>query len=260
MRHRPLKIGLSCSMMHPDPARPLFKGKRLLYCEESMFHWVQGRGAIAMLLPTPRADAAATGVTPADLAHELDALVMTGGVDVSPTNYGQQPLRPEWAGDPVRDAYDLALLRACIALDKPILGVCRGLQILNVALGGSLYQDIETQHPHALVHRNWELYDANTHRVRVEPGTGLARLFNSGEVATNSVHHQAIDRLADGLAVEARCADDGIIEAVRGKKGDAYLFAVQWHPEWHDPATYPQLLTSAPILDELLAEARRRKK
>ncbi len=253
-RKKPLKIGLSCSMMHPDPARPLFKGKRLLYCEESMFHWIMSRGALAVLLPTAKPK----GVSLDDIAHELDGIVLTGGVDVSPHNYGEEPLRPEWAGDPVRDVYDIDLLRACLAADKPILGVCRGLQILNVALGGSLYQDIETQHPGARVHRNWDLYDKHTHHVTIEKGTGLSKIFAAGEVQTNSVHHQAIDRLSAELTVEARCADDGIIEAVRGKVGDPYMFAVQWHPEWHDEVLFPDLLRSAPLLQEFLGEAEKR--
>lgn len=254
---RPLKIGLSCSMMHPDPSRPLFKGKRLLYCEESMFHWVMSQGALAVLLPTEKPQ----GVSLADIAHELDAVIMTGGVDVSPRNYGEEPLQPEWSGDPVRDQYDIGLINACLAADKPVLGVCRGLQVLNVALGGSLYQDIETQHKDSLTHRNWEAYEANTHKVRIEAGSGLSRIFGgSGECETNSVHHQAIRRLAAGLLAEAHCAHDGIIEAVRGTKSDPFMFAVQWHPEWHDEVVFPTLLRSAPILEEFLGEAARRRR
>lgn len=256
MRKRPLKIGLSCSMMHPDPVRPLFKGKRLLYCEESMFHWIMSQGALAVLLPTAKPK----NVSLDDLAHAVDAVVMTGGVDVSPQNYGEEALQPEWAGDPVRDAYDLGMLRACLAADKPILGVCRGLQLLNVALGGSLYQDIDTQCDGAKMHRNWEMYDSNTHYVSFEKNSGLARLYGPDEVETNSVHHQAINRLSSELSIEARCSDDGVIEAVRGKVGDPYMFAVQWHPEWHDPVLFPNLLRSAPILQEFLGEAEKRRK
>jgi putative glutamine amidotransferase len=243
-------------MMHPDPTRPLFKGKRLLYCEESMFHWVMKRGALAVLLPTAKPDK----VSVEDIVGELDGLILTGGVDVSPQNYGEEPLAPEWAGDPVRDRYDISLLRAVIAAEKPLFGVCRGLQVLNVALGGSLYQDIETQHPGARVHRNWDLYDANTHGITVERGSGLAKLYGEAPRATNSVHHQGIRRLSDNLGVEARCADDGIIEAVRGKQKGSYVFAVQWHPEWHDEVKFPGLLSSDPILEEFLGHVERRRK
>ncbi len=261
-RKRPLRIGLSTSMMHPDPARPLFKGKRLLYAEESMFHWVLESGALACLLPS---ESVVGGAKLADFIAELDGVVMTGGSDVSPGNYGETPLRPEWSGDPHRDAYDIGLVRACLAADKPLLGICRGLQVMNVALGGSLFQDIETQVEGAVVHRNWEAYDANVHGVRIEKGSGLARMYGASVPSSiNSVHHQGIKDLATDLTVEARCAEDGLVEAVRWKAragGHAapYLFAVQWHPEWHDRRN-TDLARSGPILEEFLAAAAARKR
>src|SRR6185295_11928282 len=138
-----------------------------------------------------------------------------------------------WSGDRVRDAYEQGLLRAFEARGKPVLGVCRGLQLMNVALGGTLYQDIDTQRPGPIRHRDAVVYDRNFHEVEFVPGTRLSALHGGTARATvNSVHHQAIKDLAPGLVVEARSPADGLVEAVR-RPGGSYLAAVQWHPEFH---------------------------
>ena len=127
-------------------------------------------------------------------------------------NYGEEPLRPEWAGDAARDRYEMELIHLCLQADKPVLGVCRGAQVLNVALGGSLYQDIATQHQAGHVHRNWDIYDQHGHDVMVEPGTALARWYNcsatGARARTNSVHHQGVKQLGRDLVVEARSVPD----------------------------------------------------
>jgi len=244
-----LRIGLSSGMIHPDPTRALFKGKRLLFAEESLFHWVLSQGALAFLIPT----AGVAGPSLDELVASLDGILMTGGTDVSPQMYGETPLRPEWGGDPHRDAYDCELVRAAIRAKKPILGVCRGLQVINVALGGSLYQDITDQTSTKIVHRNWDIYDSNHHTLRIAPGSGLAKLYPGREKATiNSVHHQGIKKLAPGLRAEGYCDEDGIVEAIRREAPDPYVFAIQWHPEWHDER-YPDFLTGQPIMAEFLA-------
>lgn len=246
-----LNIGISACFLHADPQRQVFNGKTLLYLEESLSHWVMSQGAAAFLIPSPprRAPLAVE-----DLLAPLDGLVLPGGVDVAPTNYGETPLHPDWAGDPVRDAYEIALLRACMAQGKPVLGVCRGVQLLNVALGGTLYQDIPTQVTAAHRHRDRDVYEHNFHTIAFEPGAGLARLYPGVRNAKiNSVHHQAIKTLGKNLAVEARCVEDGVIEAVR-LQGDTYAFGVQWHPEFHDPRD-ASLLDGAPILQEFLDAA-----
>jgi len=171
---------------------------------------------------------------------------------VGPGSSGQAPLRPEWEGDRVRDAYEQALLAAFVDAGKSVLGVCRGLQLLNVALGGSLHQDLPTQIPGALVHRDPVPYDRNTHRVAIEPGSALASLLGVESGLVNSVHHQAIDRLAPGLVVEAR-APDGIIEAVRGT-GRTFVAAVQWHPEFRGEGD--GTLDDTPLLGAFLGAER----
>lgn len=249
MRARTPAIGLSAGMLHPDPTRSLFKGKRLLYAEEMLFHWVTRGGAAAFLVPSQPSSFEA-------VLAPLDGLLLTGGSDVAPHHYGETPLKPEWAGDPERDAYELALVRAALARGMPVLGVCRGLQLLNVALGGSLYQDISELTGTPITHRDWEIYDANVHEVEITAGSRLARLYPGVTRArVNSVHHQAIKTPAEPLLIEARCPDDGVIEAVRLADPTRYAFAVQWHPEWQDEGD-GRFLHGGPILAEFLDACR----
>ena len=228
-----LKIGVSASFFHADPARPIFTGKTLQYIEQSVAHWVMSAGALAVMVPSPEGDTRAGDVTLAHYAEWLDALVLSGGSDVAPGSYGEAPIDPRWAGDRVRDDYEKALAAAFVAERKPVFGICRGLQLLNVAFGGTLYQDVPTQCPGAPSHREASLYDRHFHEVDLVPGTRLAALYPGvARARVNSVHHQAIKRLAPGFVVEARCADDGLVEAVR-REGAPYVAAVQWHPEFH---------------------------
>jgi putative glutamine amidotransferase len=183
-------------------------------------------------------------------------LLLMGGADVCPETYGEAALRPDWSGDRIRDDYEIALLHAFVDAGKPVLGVCRGAQIINVAHGGTLYQDIATQRPGALDHRNWDVYAANFHATAIVPGSGLASLYpGRAEAKTNSVHHQAAKDLGRDLVVEAWSEPDRIVEAVRWT-GPSYVFGVQWHPEFHDPGDV-SLLDDTPILDDFLAHARR---
>ena len=233
-----IKIGVSPRLLHPQPgARGVFT-KMLHYVEDGIARWLQSREALLFVLPlSERA---------AEYARALDGLVLQGGADISPLAYGEQPLKPEWAGDALRDRYEISLVKAFIGAGRPVLGICRGAQLVNVALGGSLHQDIPA-------HRSDD-YDQHMHEVRLEPGSGLAKLYGElGPRRVVSIHHQAIKRLAPGLTVEAR-ADDGIIEAVRGT-GAGYLCAVQWHPEFHGGRE--GFLDGRPLLDEFLEAARR---
>ena len=234
--HRRLKIGLSACFQHADPARPLFTGKTLQYVEQSIAHWLMSAGALVVMVPCPTGETARGDVTLAHYAQWLDGVVMHGGADVWPGSYGEEPLRDEWLGDRVRDLYDLAVVEAFEQAGKPIFGVCRGLQLINVAFGGALYQDIETQHPGALRHRDAQAYDQNFHEIEIVPGSRLARLYpGQSRAVVNSIHHQGIKRLAPGFAVEAWSRPDRVPEAIRRLPGHGrgYIAATQWHPEFH---------------------------
>jgi putative glutamine amidotransferase len=161
---------------------------------------------------------------------------------------------PRWEGDAIRDLYDKALIAAFAKAGKPILGICRGLQIINVAYGGTLYQDIATQRPDALRHRDAVQYDLNLHEVHIEPHSKLAKLLGGTQLAkVNSIHHQGIKDLAPQFVIEAYCPHDRIPEAIR-LQGDAYVAAVQWHPEFHKASQ--GVLDDSPILFDFLKAAR----
>lgn len=234
-----LKIGISACFMHADPTRPLFTGKTLQYVEQSIAHWVMSTGALAVMVPSPTGTTQRGDVSHDHYAQWLDGLVLHGGADVSPLSYGEQPLQDKWSGDRIRDEYEMALVAAFERQGKPVFGVCRGLQLMNVAYGGTLYQDIETQVPQALRHRDATVYDHNFHGVEIVPGSRLAALYPAAtRVRVNSIHHQAIKDLAPGFAVEAVSHDDGLIEAIRrDDPAKPYLAAVQWHPEFHLPGS-----------------------
>jgi putative glutamine amidotransferase len=249
-----LKIGVSACFFHADAERPIFKGKTLQYIEQSVAHWAASQGALPVMVPSPLGDTSRGTVGFDDYASWLDGLVLMGGSDMWPGHYGEEPLQPQWVGDRVRDEYETALARAFVAHGKPVFGVCRGLQVLNVAFGGSLLQDISTLKPQSLAHRNAELYDQHFHAVDLVPGTRLAELYpQAARFKVNSVHHQGIKSLARDFVVEARCPDDQVIEAVRWR-GTSFVAAVQWHPEFHKPAEYG-VIDDAPILKDFLDAA-----
>jgi putative glutamine amidotransferase len=248
-----LRIGISACFFHPDAARKVAPSKTLQFIEQSTAHWVMSQGALPFMVPAPSGDTFRGEVAVADYANALDGLVLHGGADVWPGSYGEEPLRPEWSGDGVRDAYEMALVHAFSQAGKPVFGICRGLQLINVAHGGTLYQDIATQKPGAKTHRDAEAYDLNFHEVDVLPGTRLSALL--GETAKhkiNSVHHQGIKDLAEGFTVEAVSPDDGVIEAIRYTRG-AWISAVQWHPEFHRAEL--GVVDDASLLDDFLKAA-----
>jgi putative glutamine amidotransferase len=256
----PLLIGLSARIYTPGSAGVELPGvwtKTLHYLEQNAAHWVLSGGAVAVMVPAVDRDSLVLR-SDIDLGHyaqALDGLVLQGGNDVSPQQYGEAPLHPDWAGDPVRDAYEMALIRAFVAAGKPVFGICRGLQLLNVTFGGSLFQDINQQNPEALDHRQAGAYENHFHRVEFVPGTHLASLYPGLRTATtNSIHHQGIKQLAPGFVVEARCPDDGMIEAIRRTEGSGFVAGVQWHPEFHRPGD-PATLDDTAILHDFLAAA-----
>lgn len=178
-------------------------------------------GLTPLLVP-PLLDPARVG----DALDGAGGLVLTGGEDVHPASYGELPHAKLEETDQARDATEIALYRTARERGLPVLAICRGIQLVNVALGGTLFQDIASEHPSPINHVD----PKGRHALRVEP-TSQLRGAVGDPASVNSRHHQAIKRLADGLCAVA-WAEDGVIEGVEPANGDgSWLLAVQWHPE-----------------------------
>jgi putative glutamine amidotransferase len=257
---KPLLIGVSARIHYPGslgmPADGVWS-KTIHYLEQSVAHWLLAGGAVAVMVPAVDATSIVqrSDLELHDYAEALDGLVLQGGNDLAPESYGEQPLHEDWQGDRVRDRYEMDLVRAFIDAGKPVFGICRGLQLLNVAYGGTLWQDIATQRPQSPPHRELGKYEHHHHAVEFVPGTHLAALFPGVKRATtNSIHHQGIKSLAPGFVAEALCPEDGLIEAIRWQ-GGSFVAGVQWHPEFHEPG-HPHTLDDRPILADFLAACR----
>lgn len=171
---------------------------------------------------------------PADVMGTIDGLLLTGGADVNPALYGETRHQMVEDAEPGRDEYEMALSRLAVVRNIPVLGLCRGAQVLNVAMGGTLVQDIPTQVPDALSHTVTDTPITLGHEIWVSRGSGLwraleERLSEDDVCEVNSRHHQAVARLADGFEVSAT-APDGVIEAIE-RPGLRFCIGVQWHPE-----------------------------
>jgi putative glutamine amidotransferase len=260
---KPLLIGVSARIYYPGSQGPLpgVFTKTLHYLEQSVAHWVLSGHAMAVMIPavTKGSIVQRSDLDLHDYAQALDGLVLQGGNDVAPECYGEQALHPDWAGDAIRDRYEIELIDAFIQAGKPVFGVCRGLQLINVMFGGTLWQDIATQVPGARAHRELGKYEQHYHAIEIEPGTRLAALYpGTRRAVANSIHHQSIKAVAPGFIVEARCPEDGTVEAIRRDPAAAagYVAAVQWHPEFHVPGSADNFDDSA-MLQDFLAECRR---
>ena len=164
-----------------------------------------------------------------EITDRFDGFLFCGGDDIAPSYYNQEKLLQ--CGEPcvMRDSLEFALFNEVIKTDKPVLGICRGMQFLNVALGGTLYQDLPTQRESKTNHKQPKPTDALTHGVMVTKDTPLYDIVGTESLMVNTLHHQAVDKLADGLKVCAT-AEDGLVEAFYAPE-KAFLMGVQWHPE-----------------------------
>jgi putative glutamine amidotransferase len=189
-----------------------------------------GLGAVPWIIPLLPGDEETLGA----IYDRLDGVFLTGGVDVDPDSYREQRHPLCGKTDPPRDWTEMQLVRWAIRDGKPVLGVCRGIQVINVAAGGTLYQDVQAQVEGAIKHDYFPTNGVYTrdqlvHKVRVDPRSRLGGILGTPETDVNSMHHQAVKDLAPGL-VSSAFAPDGIIEGIEGGNGQ-YLVAVQWHPE-----------------------------
>lgn len=253
--HKRLLIGLSPRLLRQVPSELGFRGKTLQYLEQSMAHWLMSLGAMVVMVPTVERDSPIRRslIDVPDMVAALDGLVLQGGADIDPRAYGEEPTHVIGPVDALRDRFELDLLRAFVAAGKPVFGVCRGMQLINVALGGTLHQDLHADGATTASHVHGDLYDEHAHPLTIGAGTWLSSVHDGQTTArVNSIHHQGIKVLGDGLVAEA-WADDGVIEAVCAPAG-GFLVGVQWHPEFHDGRD-DTLLPADPVLQAFLDAA-----
>lgn len=219
-RRQPL-IGIT-----PDVSGADGKGESLIVLQERYARAIEQAGAVPVVLPITASEAAIRGTL-----DRLDGLVVSGGnFDIHPEFYGEKPIDGLGRVRRERTDFELGLISLALKRDMPILGICGGAQVINVVLGGSLYQDIGTQIAGAGEHQQGALKDRGGHEVRIHDGTRLRRIVGRASLEVNTTHHQAVKRLGRGLAVNAT-AEDSVIEGIESPN-HSFVLGVQWHPEF----------------------------
>ena len=186
-------------------------------------HQVQAAGGIAVVIPPQPGD-------PGDVLDRIDALMLTGGNDLQAYLYGDEPHAEAEAPDPGRDAWEFGLVRQAIARDMPFLGICRGMQVMNVAFGGTLTQHLPESLGTTDHRRTTGSFDGNDHLVDLQDGSLVARAAGEVVHSVPSHHHQAVDRVGEGLVLSGVSSGDGVAEAIE-MPGRRFALGVQWHPE-----------------------------
>ena len=198
--------------------------KRCITMQDTYVSAVEATGGIPLIVPCVRGDSATDGII-----ELCDGFLFTGGHDIHPSRYGEAVKQTCGEVQLFRDELEYKMLEKALRTKKPIVAICRGIQLLNVYFGGTLHQDIPSELDTPILHRQSEDYYATSHSVNIVENTPLYDLIGSARMSANSFHHQAIKDLGRGLLVSAR-ADDGIIEGVYAE-GEQYIRAYQWHPE-----------------------------
>lgn len=217
------RIGISASISPAHERRSFAKGAMLQYLPDAYCHFVLAGGGVPVMIPILDQPAIAV-----EVIRALDGLIISGGGDIDPSLYSESNSH-SLGCDLVRDRFEIALVQAARHEARALLAICRGMQVLNVAFGGSLYQDVPTMIEGAQQHHNWEAGKDAYHTILFTRPWPLAELFQSEEVQVNSSHHQSLKEVGKGLEVLA-AAKDGVIEAVTCP-ADRFTFGVQWHPE-----------------------------
>jgi len=200
------------------------RDKDCFFCRRSYSSGIEQGGGIPFLLPSP-GDEALIKV----YVELIDGLLLSGGGDIHPLYFGEEPHWKLGEVSPERDFFEVNLIRGILGTGKPVLGICRGIQVLNAALGGALYQDLQSQLPHSFQHRQEVPRSHPTHKIMVRENSRLARILGVTALRVNSLHHQAVKDAAPGLQPVA-WAEDGVIEALEAPD-HPFLLGVQWHPE-----------------------------
>jgi putative glutamine amidotransferase len=195
------------------------------YVNSAYLHAVQQAGGVPVLLPPQLSKASLER-----LVRGLDALLLTGGGDVDPATFGEEPHPTLYEVAPARDALETQVTLIALERKTPLLAICRGIQVLNVALGGSLHQDVATEPGTQIQHSQKEAREQTTHKVTVTPRSRLGRVLGAEDLEVNSFHHQVIKSLGRGL-VPVAWAPDQLVEGVELDDDSQFVLGVQWHPE-----------------------------
>ena len=220
MERRPI-IGISSSVIVDEAGS--FAGYKRAYVNKDYVDAVVRAGGVPLIIPFSTDKEVIISQ-----AQLIDGLILSGGHDISPYNYGQEPSQKIGETFPERDTYEMILLEESKKRNIPILGICRGFQLINVAAGGTLYQDLSLIPGNILKHNQVSNPTLKTHKIEIKENSFISSIFGK-ETMVNSFHHQAIDKVADDFIVVAR-ASDGVVEAIEHKTYK-FLVAVQWHPE-----------------------------
>lgn len=238
-------IGITTNFL--DITDAPFSGHQRIYVNKGYIDAITIAGGIPLLLPVSD-----NTETTNHLLSLVDGVLLSGGQDVHPSLYNEEchPLLGTTSKE--RDAFEVHVIDHIRKNNKPLLGICRGQQIINVAFGGTLYQDLSLYSPSlAIKHSQEEPWDQATHRIRLVPKSMLHQIFNHSEVLTNSYHHQAVKDVAPGFSVAAS-SEDGIIEALEKNDPSSWIVSVQWHPELMIYNSSQML----PLFRALISEAR----
>ncbi len=216
-------IGISSNILGLE--KGLFAGYKRAYVDVSYINAVINAGGVPHLLPLNENEKIIE-----EFVKNVDGIVLTGGNDVFPLLYGEEPKEKLGEIFSERDKFDSLLIRFAMAYKKPVFGICRGMQIINVECGGSLYQDLSYDENVKIKHFQKARAHTPTHSINVASNSFLADIYPEGIGFINSYHHQTINQLAPGFVVTAKSADD-VIEAIENISEDTFVIGVQWHPE-----------------------------
>ncbi|MDU6115257.1 MAG: gamma-glutamyl-gamma-aminobutyrate hydrolase family protein [Paeniclostridium sordellii] len=222
MKTKKAVIGISGSLIIDEGG--MFPGYERAYVNNDYVQSVARCNAVPYIVPMVYDDEIIK-----EQVENIDALILSGGHDINPLNWGEEPHQKLGGILPKRDTYDFKLLKFALEMKKPILGICRGEQVINVFGGGSLYQDLSLIEGCYVKHNQQYLSNVATHTAIVKEGTKLYEILGEKEIHVNSFHHLAANEIADGYIVSA-VSKDGVIEAIE-KEGDEFVIGVQWHPE-----------------------------
>lgn len=248
-----LKIGVSSCFFYPDLSRTTFGPKTLCYMERDMARFLTRPNVMPILIPDLEEEA----LIP--FLKEMDAFVFQGGSDIAPQSYGEIPIQNgRWPGDLYRDQYELKIMNFAFKNNIPILGICRGFQLLNVFFKGTLYQDIPSEIKSDILHRDALIYDKVSHEATIETGH-LKKIYPSySKIKVNSVHHQGVKKLGEGLEVEARSVGDNMVEAFSYNRDQKFILGVQWHPEF-SLSLKNEVVDPVPLYDYFLNKVKEKK-